>query len=395
MPPIDNILLQQLETELQQLETELKTNKIPVIHATSDSEKTKKINDALHELGAAFVPITSEQVKLIRQQSGSSMIKTFPHLPDHVKHNLTKGNFDEFNKYWHVNKLDIHRILHKSYGMPSMLPLSNNLISKNTDPILNTRMRFFPLAVTVPMLAWGNNILPISLLKNTNTICSFVNHDGLKTMAGVNATPIHYDGSLAQRSDPPRVQAILIDEAPNARHLQVIPNTQKIHEIFSKITGTVSDAKNTDKKRIFNTLKHPVLSDLIYRYGQHYHDGPYILLFIAGTIHFETVTANLKAPLFRLYCGWTTCTTKEVIENERISSLFYALHGYTIDSYSRCKSPLFVFERTTQCYTVREDKEDELLKNLKKTTINERRDYVLSNATPRQLKLAGLYHLRN
>lgn len=254
------------------------------------------------------------------------------------------------------------------------------------------RFVFFPLAFEAPEAVWTNNILPLTLLQSTDTTCSFVNHDGIKTMAGTVATPIHYDGRLSQLDDPIqdapyRVQAILIDEVVSSRHLKVIPNTPAIRTLLGEIAGT-----GADKKRLFNTLRQPELSTLLHRHGQHYPIGPHVLVFIAGTIHFETLTGDKRAPLFRVYCGWTKCTPESVCENERISLLFYALHGYTIDSFSRCPSPLFVFERTTQFYSVRDDRVDTILHELQATTLAQRREYVLSHATPMQLRLAGLHH---
>jgi hypothetical protein len=364
----------QQSLDMQHLEAELQANQVPTL--VFSEIVTEDITKNLEKYGAVLISMSDEEMDwhALKVEMGCELSATFPHLSSPIHEDLKVGCFAKFNQNWNKNKVESHRIMLSSYGMPCPVPLSKEVQKQQTDPVTKAVFRKYPVAANGPNLAWkriGTHLLPDD---------SFVPGDGLKTKAGSKRTPLHSDGVGT------RVQAILLgDDADARRHLHVVPTTDKVLTLMEKITGVKHVRKNG-----FSTLKKFVeVEALLMKYSQTVRG----LLMFQGALHHEVDNNRGSGETFRVYCGYVNNGRQLMSVDLRVTMAYYRTMGYDCDPYAiqiNAKNIPHAFSnaKTTQYYQVREENVDPNLPY--NVSLKDMQLHLLQTATEEELQMFAL-----
>jgi len=371
---------------LDRLKSSLKSSTIPF----SDLHNPATIQASLDKFGAALVPIDPSVIDIvaIKTEIGTLLAKTFPDLSLSSKSSLKQGNFEPFNNEWKKEKVINHKVMLHSCGMPTVIPIHKDVVNQYYDENIEAVVRFNPVVALAPGVVWSHlppGIVPVS---------AYVSGDGIKTTAGRVATPLHYDGDHALESKSGkdgRVQCIMVDEAPGARHIHVIPNTATIRLLLGEITGTM-DAP----KRGFHTLNLSAFPDArqaLLDAGQTLNCG--LILFRAGTFHHEAITDGTSGEgfIFRAYCGYLPNARSCVETKHLITMAFLRLNEYAMDPYSIKTNgchPLFFNDKKTQYQSVKVKCGDKNQTAITNTSLESMKSELYYTMSSKQLALYGL-----
>ena len=321
--------------------------------------------------GMALVALPDLDVRGLQEQAGELLAATFPGLPEEVRADLHDGKYESFNKTWRTSKVAHHGILLKSAGMPIPPMIDRRVRLSYMDPSTGGVFRKYPLAAQAPQLVWqAVPLLPAG---------AYVAGDGIKTMPGTVATPLHCD-----RNGPDKVQAILLGDGPRAkRHLYAIPTTERILGMIQEILGL---EKLPDVGFVtFGLDKHAPLAALLRKHAVTAQG----LLFLRGALHCEKANplATRKGRTFRMYCGYVVDAARTIPSVEkRVRLAYYRQHGYELDPFSRVQNraafPVcFANAKSSQYKAVRETQCDRRLVNLFNVPVSCMKQTLLENGT--------------
>lgn len=376
---------------MERLREELEACRIPNTAAAD----TVALADSLQRCGAAIVSLDPGNVDIaaMLKKVGALTAKTFPAVTLASQQALGQGDFTLFNNEWKTKLVAQHRILLRDYGMPVPVPIHTSVCHDYVDPVTQLVMRYNPLAAQSPAAVW--DLLPPDLIPDG----AYLTADGIKTKPGNTAIPLHYDGDHTHENkehepNTGRIQVVFINDDPGAqRHLFVVPNNREIQRLIAEITGTQGTMKRGFKT--LNLKAFPDLYNVLMEYGQ---TVVGLLLFKAGTFHFERENPvfNKKAPgrTFRAYCGYILNARSIVTVEQRIRLVFLRGEGYAMDPFNKLgrnsMHALFVNDKRCQYHNVKEMAPDGVLTALFATPMSVMIRTLLEKMPAKELKMYAL-----
>jgi hypothetical protein len=267
---------------------------------------------------------------------------TFPKVPAEVLAQMETGDLRPFQRFWSDKnkKLPDTGMILKSFGTPFPFPLSDEAFAKQTDE--DGRVwHYNPCSAHMSVLPYRCIPAMRDLFEalTASKGRAVVAPDAVKLMPGDRITQMHADepGEDALL----RYQIILLRE--KKRLLRVLPASLNTNEFIKTIEKVYEG---------FSTIGSNVqLRTLIERFGVGVPEGQLgVLVFKAGTIHWETENATPQAETFRLYSGIQFVGEKDLADgtvtlDQLMQVAYMAEHGCDLSSFSKAANsshPLFV-----------------------------------------------------
>jgi hypothetical protein len=374
-------------------------------------------NDIQNDLitrGVCLVKIENIAVRnLILDEININIVATFPRV------NYINNFVTELNK----RKYEDLQIWGTGKGMINTPPIDPENYERLTHPILNTvecknainaknNIRMWEI-----LTRYNNQLHPSNWF--TEPLCSKdyrtqVSEDGIKIKKdeSYKPTPIHYDGQLSETNDMStrRVQIIYTTDTGPVR-LFAVPGSHllRVKEIIQIVTGITPKAQFARE----NFDKHPIILELLYKYGVSIGSSAGLLMFCASVWHFESASSQIghkiqhepqisfnmnkhtkKSSVFRIYCGIVTVTPNHLLKDLLVIA-YMREHGWAMESFARTKNrehSLFVNEKNAINWKVKTAitaSEIDEFNRLKNASVYEMK-YFLSQFSNERLLLHGL-----
>jgi len=291
-----------------------------------------------------------DEIKCLWDRMTRSVHETFPKVPANVLDDMRRGNLQSFENYWEKDKSKTGMLL-RSFGTPFPFPLTDEAIADQTDN--NDHVwHYNPCSAQMSVLPY----LCITEMRDLYTSLTagkgraVVAPDSVKLAPGGKITPMHAD----EPGEDALVRYQIIFLREKKRLLRVLPASANTNEFIRTIARVYEG---------FSTINaNPPLTALIERSGVGVPEGRLgVLVFRAGTIHWETESATPKAETFRIYSGIQLVGEKDLedgtLSMEQLMKVAYmAEHGCDLASFSKRANkthPLFVNAKGTQSWSQR------------------------------------------